>query len=827
MKLKETNCKKCIFMRLFGYIKNFIIKCLSGFDSFICSSIPSFIFLVVFSFWINIFLEAALRKSFDEAFGLITESPLVFTLNTLIVLAIFSLIYFFRKRTFAFSLITILWGSVIFTSYYLMCQRTTPFNASDFRVIKTTFEIIGNYFTKFQIVLLCLGIVLALSLLVLIFLKSKKRRCRFCLSSFFPIELCSIVIVFVVLYTNIVINADRFDNLPNKYREHGFAFCFLYSLVDNGIDKPQNYSANFYNDSRKQANAAVTDTIKTDSVPKKLSPEDLLLDSIYDKVYKSYTEMPNYLCMEFSSEQSLSVLSHLEKSFDEYINTPEKTPVLSADDGNAENGTEFDMPNVIFLQLESFYDVTNIEGYEYSTHPHPIYSMLKEQLPGGKLTVPSIGAGTANTEFEIITGMDVSLFGIAEYPYLSVLQNQTCESMAYNAKDYGYSTHAIHNHKGTFYDRNKVFPNLGFDTFSSIENIPVTIRNQRNWGKDAMLLDPILDALNSTDGKDLIYTISVQPHGRYPSASRYKKLLKGQDPRIVVSGNEDNPENPGFYYYVSQLAEVDTFLGNLILELSFTNEPTVLVFYGDHLPAFSVQKYWNLKEGNCYQTDYMVWNNCGIDFSDAKDLSTYQLYSYIFSKVGIDSGDVNKLNRMYLENDTDDYHYLRHTYQYAIFEDKSLKNSADIDIPNYERVDTQYGVMKTYLSDIYTIDGTSYITGQRFNEFTKVTVNGDVIETEQIDSDILKIEHELNIGDVIGTNQVAVNLTKLGESENVLTYSPTMIIEEARYDEILEELLPSEEELEENPDGVIEDATADFVTGQDEINMIQQDINKQ
>jgi hypothetical protein len=223
----------------------------------------------------------------------------------------------------------------------------------------------------------------------------------------------------------------------------------------------------------------------------------------------------------------------------------------------------------------------------------------------------------------------------------------------------------------------------------------------------------------------------------------------------------------------------------------------------------------------------MVWNNCGIDFSDARDLTTYQLYSYIFSKVGIDSGDVNKLNRMYLENDTDDYHYLRHTYQYAIFEDKSLKNSADIDIPKYERVDTQYGVMKTYLSDIYTIDGTSYITGQRFNEFTKVTVNGDVIETEQIDSDILKIEHELNIGDVIGTNQVAVNLTKLGESENVLTYSPTMIIEEARYDEILEELLPSEEELEENPDGVIEDATADFVTGQDEINMIQQDINKQ
>ena len=827
MKLKQANSKKIDFVGVLKHIKDFMVMCLRRVDNFICSSVPSFIFLIVFSFWINIFLEAALRKSFEEAFSLITSSPVVFALNTFIVLATFSLIYFFKKRTFAFSLITICWGVVIFTSHYLMCQRTTPFNASDFRVIKTTFEIIGNYFTKFQIVLLCLGIILALFLLVLIFLKSKKRSVRFSLSSFFPIELCSIVIIFVVLYTNIVINADRFDNLPNKYREHGFAFCFLYSLVDNGIDKPQDYSPNIYNTSRRQANAAaVVDKEKPDSTLKTLSPEDLLLDSIYDKVVESYKEMPNYLCMEFSAEQSNEVVSHLEESFEEYIkNSTSKKPEQNTEREEGAVGCSFDKPNVIFLQLESFYDVTNIEGYEYSSHPHPIYSMLKEQLPGGKLTVPSIGAGTANTEFEILTGMDVSLFGIAEYPYLSVLQSQTCESMAYNAKDYGYATHAIHNHKGTFYDRNKVFPNLGFDTFSSIENIPVTIRNQRNWGKDAMLLEPILDTLKSTEGKDLIYTISVQPHGRYPSASRYKKLLKGQEPRIGVTGNDENPENPGYIYYVNQLTEVDTFLGNLILELSFIDEPTVLVFYGDHLPAFSVQKYWNLKEGNCYQTDYMIWNNCGIDFSDAKDLTTYQLYSYVFSKLGIDSGDVNKLNRMYLENDTQDYHYLRHTYQYAIFEDKSLKDVAsDIVVPKYERVDTQYGVMKTYLSDVFTIDGTSYITGHRFNEFTKVTVNGDVVDTELIDSDIISITHALNIGDVIGTNQMAVNLTKFGESENTLIYAPTMIIDEARYDEVLEEILPAEEELESS-DGVIEDATADFVTGQDEINMIQQDIN--
>lgn len=828
--MKQKNNVLCTIASVFIKIGKFFCSCLGRFDRLICSSVPSFIFLLIYSFAINIFLEAALRKNFPEAFRMIVSAPTVFILNYLIVFATFSLIYFFRKRTFAFSLISICWYIVIFVSYYLMCQRTTPFNASDFRVIKSTFEIIGNYFSKFQIVLLCFAIVFAIFLLVMIFLKCKKRTTHVSLSSFFPIEMWSLVIVFVVLYTNLVINADRFDNLPNKYREHGFAFCFLYSLVDNGIDKPQNYSPNLYDTSRKEANKAVGDVTKTDSELVKLSPEDLLLDSIFDNVIENYKEMPQYLCMEFSQEQADQVTTHLQEKFDEYINSSAKknSADILENEGTEGETDAFDMPNIVFLQLESFYDVTNIEGYEYSRHPHPIYSMLKDQLPGGKLTVPSIGAGTANTEFEIITGMDVSLFGIAEYPYLSVLQNQTCESMAYNAKDYGYSTHAVHNHKGTFYDRNKVFPNLGFDTFSSIENIPVTIRNQRNWGKDAMLLDPILDALGSTEGKDLIYTISVQPHGRYPSESRYKKLLKGQEPRVAVTGNDFNPENPSYTYYVNQLSEVDTFLGNLILELSFIDEPTVLVFYGDHLPAFSVQKYWKLKEGNCYQTDYIIWNNCGIDFSDAKDLTTYQLYSYIFSKVGIDSGDINKLNRLYLENDTADYHYLRHTYQYAIFEDKSLKNLAsDVVVPNYPRIDTEYGVLKTYISDIYTVGDTSYVVGSRFNEFTKVTVNGEVVDTELIDSDVISFMHTPEINDIIGTNQMAVNLTKLGESENTLTYVPTMIIEEARHEEILDAILPSsEEEVHDPSEGVIEDATLDFATGQDDINMIQEDINK-
>ena len=578
-------------------VLNFCTSTLRRFDNFVCSKAPSFIFILVFSFVINIFLEAALRKSFALAFGLIIDAPIVFLLNMLIVLASYAAIYLFRKRTFAFSIITILWITVISISYYMMCKRTTPFTSSDLRVVRTTFDIIPLYLTKFQIGLLIFGIIAALALLVFIYIKCQKTEERFSLSSFIPIQVWSITIISVVLYTNLALAADRFDNLPNKYREHGFAYCFLYSIVDNGIDKPKNYSHDAYKDIKNSVETTNQTHVTTTEI-KKDDASESLLGNIYEMVINNYNALTEYSCYNFSKQQAYEVTERLEHKFGELLEVS-ATGGAQVNIDSPEGGASldvFDQPNIIFLQLESFYDVTNIEGYEYSDHPHPIYSMLKEQLPGGKLSVPSIGAGTANTEFETIAGMDVSLFGIAEYPYLSVLQTQTCESIAYNAKAYGYTSHAIHNHKGTFYDRNKVFPNLGFDTFTSLENMPNIVRNQRKWGKDSMLIDPILESLDSSFGKDLIYAISVQPHGRYPSETVYKRHLMGQDPKIGVTGNGHNPENPGFTYYVNQLNEADTFLGNLILELSFINEPTVLVFYGDHLPAFSVQKYWNLKE---------------------------------------------------------------------------------------------------------------------------------------------------------------------------------------------------------------------------------------
>ena len=810
----------CFFAKLIcKSIHNHGKALLTLLDDCLCTTKQSLILLTGFSIILNYFLEAALRKSFTEPLLLLVRTPHVFLLGTLIVFATLTLMYLFRRRAFVFTLVTVIWTIITFVSFFLMCQRTTPFNCSDFRVLKSAFDIIPIYLSVPDMILLGLGIVLLIFLLWMVFIKCKKSKGIFSLNTIVPLVTCIVTVILMVCNTSFVIKADRFDNLPNKYREHGFVFCFLYSIIDNGISKPSNYTHSVFSEQREKV---VSDSKISEkpNIQKALSDSEALINDVKNLVVDAYEKMPDYPYLNFSKEQSDSVI--------ESINNKYSNAQLSSDiDSDGVFPDDFDMPNIIFLQLESFYDVNNIMGYQYSSSPHPVYSLLKEKLPGGKLTVPSIGAGTANTEFEILTGMDVSFFGIAEYPYLSVLQNQTCESMANNVREYGYTSHAIHNHKGTFYDRHIVFPNLGFDTFTSIENTPIIIRNQRNWAKDAMLIDPILAALDYTESQDLVYTISVQPHGRYPSESKYKKLLGGSEPRIKVYGNDDNPENPGFTYYVNELNEVDTFIGNLLLELSFRNEPTVLVFYGDHLPAFSVQKNWSLKEGDCYQTDYIIWNNCGIDFSDAGDLKTFQLASYVFSKLGINSGDFNRLNRLYLNNSTDDYSHLRHIYQYATLYDAHLKGSkATISIPKYERVSTKYGVTSPRPLSAYTIDGDTYIKGKLFNEFSTVAINSKPVDTEFINTTLLKISIDLIPDDVITVVQQAANHTILGESQTNIIYTNLMIVPDELKYKYLDALVPDGSDYYSSNSHIIDDATAEFSGGYYEHDLLEFEYNQ-
>ena len=155
------------------------------------------------------------------------------------------------------------------------------------------------------------------------------------------------------------------------------------------------------------------------------------------------------------------------------------------------------LPNFVFLQLESFLDPANITSVTCSENPVPVFTRLKEECSTGLLHVPMIGGGTANVEFEVITGMNLGDFGTGEYPYSTILKSETCETIAYDLRNMGYTAHAIHNHIATFYERNQVYAMLGFDTFTSLEYMTNYTTNSLGWCRDKVLTGCILDALRS------------------------------------------------------------------------------------------------------------------------------------------------------------------------------------------------------------------------------------------------------------------------------------------------------------------------------------------
>ena len=177
-----------------------------------------------------------------------------------------------------------------------------------------------------------------------------------------------------------------------------------------------------------------------------------------------------------------------------------------------------EMPNIILIQLESFFDPDEPEFFETTKDPIPTFHYLMENYSSGYFKVPSVGAGTANTEFEVLTGMSMRYFGPGEYPYKTYVKKEghAIESVATALKAFGYGAHALHNNGGNFYSRADVFKNMGFDSYTSEEFMNVLQFTENDWAKDDILTEHILNSMNSTEQQDFIFTITVQGHGDYP-----------------------------------------------------------------------------------------------------------------------------------------------------------------------------------------------------------------------------------------------------------------------------------------------------------------------
>ncbi|MBE7011293.1 MAG: LTA synthase family protein [Ruminococcaceae bacterium] len=386
-------------------------------------------------------------------------------------------------------------------------------------------------------------------------------------------------------------------------------------------------------------------------------------------------------------------------------------------------------PNIIFLQMESFFDVNSIKNVKYSKNPIPNFTKLLSECPSGLLSVPVIGAGTANTEFEVVTGMRIADFGAGEYPYKTILVDNSCESIANNVRSHGYTSHFIHNYKGTFYGRNKVYANLGYDNFYSVEYMTGFEKNESGWAKDKILTKYILECLDSSDGADLINAVSVQGHGSYNEITDFKR-------KITVSNCKNDNLKLCYEYYLNQIVDMDEFLGELIDAISERKEDTVLVIYGDHLPFLELNND-DLKNRNIYQTDYIIWNNMGMEYED-ENLYSYQLNSKILKSLGITDGVINSCHQKYKKDKN--YHYNLQALEYdMLYGEKYAFNGQN----PYRTSQMKVNRKKIEISDVYLAEGSAdeyILKGEGFSENSRVRVGFTVMFTEYVDENTLKFK---------------------------------------------------------------------------------------
>lgn len=397
---------------------------------------------------------------------------------------------------------------------------------------------------------------------------------------------------------------------------------------------------------------------------------------------------------------------------------------------------DLDHPNIIVLQMESFTVAQDYANIKVDKDPTPVFNELYKNYTSGSFEVPACGAGTANTEFEVLTGISAKFFGPGEYPYKGKLRDHTLESMAYITKKHGYATSALHDHRALFYNRNEVYANLGFDTFTSVEYMNNVSFTPTNWCKDTVLTGEIMEIMKQTEERDFMHVISVEGHGAYPTEQVFKH------PYTTVTA-EDEETRWKYEYYLNECHEMDTFIGDLINEIEESGEPTVMIIYGDHIPALDVKEE-NYKQPDLYSTRYVIWDNIGLAKKD-RDIHSYQSGAILLDDAGFDHEGI--LFDYQQSNKQDDKSYLKDQESLAydmLYGKKYAYGGKD----PYERVDMMMGHKIISIRDVMKIGDKFYIRGSNFTERSIISLNGKQLSTVYLSPTLLALNESIEPEDI-------------------------------------------------------------------------------
>lgn len=313
---------------------------------------------------------------------------------------------------------------------------------------------------------------------------------------------------------------------------------------------------------------------------------------------------------------------------------------------SAASGNVTQPENIIMIMNESLADFESVGEISTDSEILPFIHSLKQNVKYGQLHVPTYGGGTARTEYEALTGNAMYFLPAGSVPYQLYVRDPEY-GMADILKAQGYETIAMHPNRAANWNREKVYPSMGFDQFISKENWGDLYRDKiRSLESDKSTYDKIINIYEEKEKNQKLFTfcVTMQNHGGYGAETR-----NGYEPTVKLNYKKEYPQAET---YLSLARESDSAFKDLLDYFEKAEEPTMIIMFGDHWPAIEddfLSKVIGKDTGNLsltesqtlYTTPYVIWTNYPSETKE-QDISSNYLGSYILELAGAELSQYNQ-----------------------------------------------------------------------------------------------------------------------------------------------------------------------------------------
>ncbi len=286
----------------------------------------------------------------------------------------------------------------------------------------------------------------------------------------------------------------------------------------------------------------------------------------------------------------------------------------------AVSNTDFQNPDVIIVLSEAYWDPTVLNGVSYSKDPLKNYRRISAAHPSGNMVSCTFGGGTVRPEFEVLTGMSSNMLPSGSVPYQQYIFDDVF-SYARHFKNQGYDTVGIHTYQPDFYERDRVYPLLGIDEWLG----EYDLNAEHHWNSGPFITDEtiaeeiIYQLQQPRDGGLFLHAITMENHGLY-----WDKYSTSDWDIKVSSDTLSDDEKTLLHNYCKGVSDSDAALGKIYDYVMQREKPTVVLWYGDHLPTLG-------NDFSPYTTTGNIQSSIAADWTEEEKYTMFSTPYVIFS----------------------------------------------------------------------------------------------------------------------------------------------------------------------------------------------------